>query len=186
MMFSEQPTVLQRSAPRADSMTTRGRAPVPEVLVHDPDLVVHQVDLGELGDSAGRSAFRTARSSALTGPSPSAAVCIHSSPTRILTVACDRLPLAAPLLHDHREVLEREGRLVAGRGAAQEHLERSLGRLELKPPVLQLLDALQHRRLVLSRARGRVLRRACRTLRRPETSLTTTRISLPTAAGSTC
>ena len=49
MMFSEQPTVLHRSAPRADSIITRGRAAGAEVLVHDADLVVHQVHFGERG-----------------------------------------------------------------------------------------------------------------------------------------
>ena len=131
-------------------------------------------------------AARSARSSALTGPLPSAVCTRRSPPIQILIVAsvCD-LAVGA-LLDDHPPGLEAEERLVAAGLAPQQQLERAVGRLELVALVLELLDAPDHARrgrvVELDAERRRLLEHARAAGELGDQQLA----SLPTSAGSMC
>ena len=108
-MLSLTPTVPHSAVPSLDSISTRVRAAVPLVRIDDAHLVVGQLDVVRAAGSSGPSAARSAASSALTGPSPSATRCSDSSPTRTFTIAShDRRVAVAP--HRHVVGVDDEGR----------------------------------------------------------------------------
>ena len=72
MTFSATPIVPHTSVPSEASISTRVVAPVPVRLVEDADLEVHELDVAPGAGGSRSSASRSARSSALTGPLPSA------------------------------------------------------------------------------------------------------------------
>jgi hypothetical protein len=109
------------------------------VRIEDPDLVVDQLDLGqvrmELGDRvAQRLVERVHRPVALGGAH--VAPTVHPDLDRRL-----RLHLAVgALLSDHPEALEPEQGLVGARLASQQQVEGGVGRLVLVAAVLALLE----------------------------------------------
>ena len=72
MMFSETPIVPQVSCAVGGVEQDAGDRAGAVVLVEDPDLVVDQLDVAPGAGSSSAIASRSARSSAFTGPLPSA------------------------------------------------------------------------------------------------------------------
>ena len=141
MMFSETPIDPQERSP-VGGVQQHARHRVGAVVrIEDPDLVVDQLDLGqvrmELGDRlAQRTVERVDRPLALGGAD--VAPPVHPDLDRRL-----RLHLAViALLGDHPEALEPEERLVGAHLASQQQLEGGVGRLVLVAEVLALLQPL--------------------------------------------
>ena len=86
MMFSDTPIVVQVRSPSVVSTSTRVTAPGPPPGVEHADPVVGEVDPRQRGKWP-PMALRSAASSALTGPFPSAVATTRSGPTWTLTVA---------------------------------------------------------------------------------------------------
>ena len=152
MMFSETPIEPHVSCAVGGVEQHPGDRAGAVVLVEDPHLVVGQLDLGEvrmqLGDRvAQRAVERVDRAVALGG----AQVALAVDPDLDRRLGLD--PAVRALLGDDAEALEPEQRLVVAGLAAQQELERGVGRLVLVAAVLALLEA-------LDRARARRRRRA--------------------------
>ena len=156
------------------------------VLVEDPDLVVGQLDVGQVrvavGDRAAQGAVeRVDRAVALGDAQVALAVDLDLDRRLGLDLA------AGPLLGDDAEALELEQRLVAAGLAAQQQLEGGRRRLVVVAVVLALLQPLDRprRRLVVELEPGlaRPGRGSSPCRRAPRAGSSR---SLPTAAGSMC
>ena len=111
------------------------------VLVDDPHLVVHELDVAQARVEAGdrvaeRPVERVHRAVALGGAHQPLA------PRPDLDRRLGLDPAVLALLRDHAEALEPEERLVVAGLLAQEQVERGVGGLEVVPAVLELLQPL--------------------------------------------
>ena len=111
------------------------------VAVEDADLVVHEVDAVELRVE-GAQGLAQRRSSALTGPLPSAAVWSTSPSTSTLTVASARRSWPSRCSTRTVKSTSLKGAAVVATVPADEELEGGLGTLEARAFRLELLDEL--------------------------------------------